>query len=150
MYQVATRCFFLSFEGWKLKLKHTEITGKIIGAAFAVHTELGPGFKEVIYQRALAYEFRQFGLDFIREYEMDIFYKDIPRKLGGRRVDFFVENKVMVEIKARKALEDAHLVQTLNYMRISNIEIGLLLNFGERSLRKKRLILKPKINLESR
>ena len=102
-----------------------------------VHKALGNGFQEVIYQRALLYEMNLQELDFSREYEMEIFYKD--KKVGIRRVDFFVENKIMVEIKALIKLEDAHLAQAMNYVEAYNLEIGLLLNFGARSLEFKRV-----------
>ena len=78
----------------KSEYKHSELTGKVIGCAMEVHRILGNGFQEVIYQRALAKETRLPGLDFSREPEMEIFYKD--EKIGTRRVDFFVEGKVMV------------------------------------------------------
>jgi GxxExxY protein len=86
---------------------HSELTGKIIGCAMEVHRVLGNGFQEVIYQRALEIEMAQQGLSFSREHEMQIFYKGI--EIGTRRVDFFVEDKVMVELKAVIQLEDVHL-----------------------------------------
>ena len=121
-------------------MKHEEITHKIIGCAMKVHSTLGNGFQEVIYQRALEIEMAQQGLTASREHEMDIFYKGI--KIGNRRVDFFVEGKVMVEIKAVKELEDVHLAQAINYLEAYGVEIGLLLNFGNRSLQFKR-VMKP-------
>ncbi|HRJ55157.1 MAG TPA: GxxExxY protein [Anaerolineales bacterium] len=118
--------------------KHSDLTGKIIGAAMKVHSALGNGFQEVIYQRALDIEMKDQGLNASREHEMDIFYKGI--KIGHRRVDFFVEEKVMVEIKAVSALDDAHLAQAINYLEAYNLEIGLLLNFGAKSLQYRRVI----------
>ncbi|MDO1448440.1 GxxExxY protein [Rhodocytophaga aerolata] len=126
------------------ELKHKEITEKIIGASFEVHTFLGNGFQEVIYQRALAWEMRQARLDFAREIEQDIFYKDLPDPIGKRRADFIVENKVLVELKALIKLEDVHLAQALNYLKAYRLEIGLLINFGSKSLEFKRLILSNK------
>jgi GxxExxY protein len=128
---------------------HSELTGKIIGCAMEVHKTLGNGFQEVIYQRALAIEMAQQGVAASREHEMDIFYKGI--KIGNRRVDFFVEEKVMVEIKAVKELEDVHLAQAINYLEAYGLEVGLLLNFGSRSLQFKR-VMKPNKNrlIESR
>ncbi len=120
--------------------KYGDITHKIIGAAMEVHRHLGNGFQEVIYQRALAIEFRLAGLSFAREQEMSIFYKQEP--VGSRRVDFFVEGKIMVELKAIIALEDVHLAQGLNYLEAYNMEIGLLINFGSKSLQHKRLLNK--------
>src|SRR5512139_1969441 len=94
---------------------HSELTGKIIGCAMEVHKTLGNGFQEVIYQRALDIEMTQQGLSASREHEMDIFYKGT--KIGNRRADFFVEGKVMVEIKAVVQLEDVHLAQAINYLK---------------------------------
>ena len=121
--------------------KHGELTHKIIGCAMQVHSFLGNGFQEVIYQRALALEFSKAGLNYKRELEMDIYYKDFPEPIGKRRVDFFVEEKVLVELKAMTKLEDAHLAQILNYLKAYKMEIGLLINFGEKSLNFKRTIL---------
>ena len=125
------------------ELKYKDITEKIIAASFEVHKFLGNGFQEVIYQRALDIELAQQGLIASREHEMDIFYKGI--KIGNRRVDFFVEEKVMVEIKAVVQLEDVHLAQAINYLEAYGLEIGLLLNFGNRSLQFKR-VMKPARN----
>jgi GxxExxY protein len=122
------------------KYLHSELTGKIIGCAIEVHKTLGNGFQEVIYQRALEIEMTRQGLAFSREHEMDIFYKGL--KIGNRRVDFFVEEKVMVEIKALIQLEDVHLAQAINYLEAYGLEVGLLINFGSRSLQFKR-VMKP-------
>ena len=118
-------------------MKHEEITHKIIGCAMKVHNTIGNGFQEVIYQRALAIEMKQQGLSFSREHVMDIYYKD--NHVGRRRVDFFVENQVMVELKAVIKLEDVHLAQAMNYCQAYNLPIGLLINFGARSLEFKRV-----------
>ena len=93
------------------RIKYTEITKKILGASFEVHTVLGNGFQEVIYQRALAYEMSRSGLAFAREIEQDIFYKDCPEPIGTRRADFVVEGKVLVELKAISTLEEVHWAQ---------------------------------------
>jgi GxxExxY protein len=122
-------------------LKYQDITEKIIGAAFEVHKFLGNGFQEVIYQRALAYEMYKSKLEFAREIEQDIFYKDLEEPIGTRRADFVVEQKVLVELKALKEIEDVHLAQVLNYLRAYKLEVGLLLNFGSKSLTFKRLVL---------
>jgi len=124
-------------------LKYQDITGKIIGCAFEVHKFLGNGFQEVIYQRALSWEFEQAGLTFQREISQDIFYKNLKEPIGKRRADFVVENKVLIEMKALKELEDVHLNQVLNYLKTYKLEIGLLINFGSKSLEFKRLILTP-------
>jgi len=122
-------------------LKYKDITEKIIGASFEVHKFLGNGFQEVIYQRALAWELTQAGLSFQREIEQEIFYKELPEPIGTRRADFVVEGKVLVELKAVIELEDVHLAQILNYLKAYRIEVGLLINFGSKSLTFKRLVL---------
>ena len=122
-------------------LKYRHITEKIIGAAFEVHKFLGNGFQEVIYQRGLAFELAQAGLTFAREVEKDIFYKEMTQPIGTRRADFVVEEKVLVELKAIIELEDVHITQALNYLRAYRLEVGLLINFGSKSLTFKRLIL---------
>lgn len=123
------------------ELKHKEITEKIIGAAFDVHSFLGNGFQEVIYQRALAWEMHQRNLEFAREIEQDIYYKDLPEPIGTRRADFVVEGKVLVELKALIQLDDVHLAQALNYLKAYKLAVGLLINFGSKSLTFKRLVL---------
>ena len=102
-----------------------------------VHKHLGNGFQEVVYQRALAIEMQLQNLEFVREQEMALAYKGY--NVGTRRVDFFVENKIMVEIKAVINLEDVHLAQAINYVEAYNLEIGLLINFGAKSLQFKRV-----------
>jgi GxxExxY protein len=124
-----------------MEYKYSDITGKIIGAAIEVHKYLGNGFQEVIYQRALAYELREVELNFVREIEQSIFYKELSSPIGTRRADFVVEEKVLVEIKAQVKLEDVHWAQILNYLRAYKIEVGLLINFGGKSLEFKRFIL---------
>ena len=102
-----------------------------------VHKRLGNGFQEVIYQRALAIEMRYAGLEFVREKEMTIYYRDY--EIGTRRADFFVESKIMVELKALIRLEDSHLAQAMNHLEAYKMEVGLLINFGARSLEFKRV-----------
>ncbi|MBC7486530.1 MAG: GxxExxY protein [Cytophagaceae bacterium] len=121
-------------------LKHADITDKILKSAFEVHKFLGNGFQEVIYQRALAYEMRILNLNFNRELEQDIFYKDLREPIGKRRVDFLVEDKVLVELKAVSVMDDAHLNQVLNYLKIYRLEVALLINFGGKSMTFKRLV----------
>jgi GxxExxY protein len=120
------------------KYKYSELTGKIIGCSMEVHKILGNGFQEVIYQRALEEEFIIQGIPVQREFEMHIFYKN--KKVGTRRVDFFVGEVISLEIKALVKLEDVHLAQAINYLEAYNLEIGLLINFGSKSLEYKRLI----------
>ena len=121
----------------KEQYKYSELTSKIIGCALTVHKTLGNGFQEVIYQRALEIEMRLAGISFTREYEMPIFYRN--EQIGTRRVDFLVEGIISVELKAITKLEDVHLAQAINYLEAYNLEIGLLINFGETSLNFKRL-----------
>ncbi|MBC5993364.1 GxxExxY protein [Pontibacter cellulosilyticus] len=118
--------------------KYADITSKVIGSSMEAHRILKNGFQEVIYQRALEKEMLLQGLHVQREYEMPIFYKG--EKVGGRRVDFLVEGVIPVEIKAIAKLEDVHLAQAVNYLEAYNLEIGLLLNFGSKSLEFRRLI----------
>ncbi|MBB3057956.1 GxxExxY protein [Mucilaginibacter gotjawali] len=113
-------------------------TSKIIGCAMRVHATLGNGFQEVIYQRALQIEMGLAGLGFVREMEMPVIYRE--ELIGTRRVDFFVEEEIMVELKALIELEDVHMAQGINYLEAYNIKIGLLINFGSKSLQFKRLL----------
>ena len=118
-------------------MKYEDLTYKIIGCTMKVHSVLGNGFQEVIYQRALAIEMNKQGLGFQREMEMTIFYEGID--IGTRRVDFFVQDKIMVELKALTLLEDVHLAQAMNYCQAYKLPIGLLINFGAKSLEYKRV-----------
>ncbi len=102
-----------------------------------VHGTLGNGFQEVIYQRALDIEMKLKQLDFSREHEMLIYYEGF--EIGTRRVDFFVEDKIMVELKAVNKLDDLHLAQAMNYLEAYKLPVGLLLNFGSKSLEFKRV-----------
>ena len=121
----------------KDEYKYSELTSKIIGCAMEVHKRLGNGFQEVIYQRALEIEMRLNNIIFEREFVMPIYYRDTH--IGTRRVDFLVEQNISLELKATTKLEDVHLAQAINYLEAYNLEIGLLINFGERSLVFKRL-----------
>ena len=117
--------------------KFGEITEKIIGASLRVHGTLGNGFQEVIYQRALELELRIIPLNYLREFEMPIYYLD--QQIGTRRVDFLVEERIGVELKAIINLEDVHIAQAMNYLEAYNLEIGLLINFGSKRLQFHRL-----------
>ncbi|MGA9648126.1 GxxExxY protein [Pedobacter sp.] len=118
-------------------MKYGDLTGKIIGCAMKVHATLGSGFQEVIYQRALAIEMQKQNLGFRREMEMTIFYDNI--QIGVRRVDFFVQDTIMLELKAVSELNDIHLNQAINYLEAYNLPVGLLINFGSKSLSFKRV-----------
>jgi GxxExxY protein len=118
-------------------MQYENITHKIIGCAMKVHAILGSGFQEVIYQKALAIEMQKQNLPFGREVEMKIFYDGV--EIGTRRVDFFVQETIMVELKAVAKLEDIHLAQAINYLEVYNLPVGLLINFGSKSMEFKRV-----------
>lgn len=119
---------------------HSDLTEKIIGACFDVHNELGYGFPEIIYQKGLAYEFDLRGIVYRREVEREIFYKDCKEPIGSRIVDFLVSDLILVEIKATSQIENSHISQLLNYLKVHRIDVGLLVNFGARKLEFKRLV----------
>ena len=123
-----------------MELKYAELTSNVIAAAMEVHRELGCGFQEYVYQRALEIELPMHNVHAIREFEMPILYKG--HHIATRRVDFFIENLISLELKAIANLEPVHLAQALNYLEAHNIEIGLLINFGNSSLQFKRLLNK--------
>ena len=114
--------------------KYSDITEKIIGCALKVHQRMRSGYPELIYHKCLVIEFKT--LPFLSEIELPIFYDDI--EVGKRRADFLIENKVLIEIKAVAELTNAHLAQALNYLEVLNLEIGVLINFGAKSLEVKR------------
>ena len=118
--------------------KYSDLTSKIIGASRRVHSALGNGFQEKIYQRALEIEMAENDLSFSREHEMPIYYRN--HQIGTRRVDFLVEGLISVELKALTQLEDTHLAQAINYLEAYDLEVGLLINFGSQSLQYKRII----------
>jgi GxxExxY protein len=125
-------------------IKNNEhITSKIIGCAMKVHNKMGNGFQEVIYQRCLSLEFEKTGLSFEREKEKTIYY--YGTEVGTRRVDFLVGGKILVELKAIIQLENVHLAQAINYLEAYNLDIGLLINFGGKSLEFKRLLKKSNL-----
>lgn len=122
---------------YKKDFKYKETTEKIIGCAMKVHRKLGNGFQEVIYQRALEKEFFDNKIRFEREKDMDVMYDG--EKLGTRRVDFLVDGKISIELKALAVLENTQLAQAKNYLEVYNLEVGLLINFGAKSLEVKRI-----------
>ena len=128
-----------------MEYKYSDITEKIIGASMKIHRYLGNGFQEVIYQRCLEIELRTLGLKFDREKEQPIFYEGA--RVGTRRVDFLIEQKVLVELKAVVALDPVHLAQAINYIEAFNLEVGLLVNFGATSLQFRRLHSKRLLGL---
>src|SRR5437899_4692292 len=118
-------------------LRNSEITQQIIAAAIRVHCELGPGFLESIYEEALAVEFALSGIQFVRQYPVPLFYRD--HQIGKRRLDFLVEGKIIVELKAVSELEDIHFAIGCSYLKTTNLEDGLLFNFASNPLTIKRL-----------
>ena len=112
-----------------------ELTFAVIGCAMKVHSTLGNGFQEIIYQRCLAIELEKASIEFKREVDQTIFYEGI--EVGTRRADFVIASKLIVEIKALINLEDVHLAQVKNYLDAYNFEKGLLINFGSKSLQYK-------------
>jgi GxxExxY protein len=131
----------------KTAYKYSDLTSIIIKCAMTVHSTLGNGFQEVIYQRALEIEMCLAGIEFSREFEMPIYYRE--EHIGTRRVDFLIQEVVSVELKAITKLEDVHFAQAINYLEAYNLEVGLLINFGERSLNFKRLTNKKFKPMES-
>ncbi|HLJ54664.1 MAG TPA: GxxExxY protein [Chthonomonadaceae bacterium] len=117
---------------------HQDLTYRIIGAAMEVHKTLGCGFQEAVYQRALALEMTMRRLEYSREHDMPIYYKGA--EVGKRRVDFLVEDVVVVEIKALTDLESVHIAQAVNYLEAFGLPVGLLLNFGAPSLQHRRVL----------
>jgi GxxExxY protein len=120
-----------------VEYKYSDITEKIIRAAMNVHGALGNGFQEVIYQRSLEVEFGMMSISYGREVSRGVYYKEVH--VGERRVDFLVEEKISVELKAVTVLDNVHLAQAKNYLEAFNLELGLLINFGTNSLEVKRL-----------
>ena len=127
-----------------MPLLYSDITEKIIGCAMKVHRKMKNGYPEIVYQRCLAIELKKFEIDFLQEADIAIHYENII--VGRRRVDFLIDNKIAVELKAVSDLNEAHLAQALNYLETNQLEIGLLLNFGAESLQFKRLINQRKLN----
>jgi GxxExxY protein len=119
------------------ELPFKELTYKVIACAMEVHRVMGPGFQEYIYQRALAIEMKNSGIKFQEEFEIPVHYKG--EMIGLRRADFWIENTVSLEIKARTELDNTHLAQAINYIEASNVSTGLLINFGAGSLQFKRI-----------
>jgi GxxExxY protein len=126
------------------KYKYSELTGNVIGCAMKVHTQLGCGYPEIIYQRALTRELENCGINHEREIKMPIYYDGV--EIGFRRADFIIHKEVIVELKAQSEINDAHFNQILNYLKAYKKEIGLLINFGEESLKFRRFIYQKNYN----
>lgn len=123
---------------------HSDITAEILGAAFEVHKTIGTGFVESVYQKAMLVECGIRKIDAESEIELPVFYKQV--KVGSRRADLLIKKKVVVELKAVTELNDVHLAQAINYLEAFNLEVGLLINFGSKSLQYKRVIHPKLIN----
>lgn len=119
------------------QLRDSEITDAIIAAAIAVHRELGPGFLEAVYEQALAVEFALCGIAFVRQKSIPLFYRD--HQIGEHRIDFLVEDKIVVELKAVEALENVHFAIVRSYLKAAGLSDGLILNFSSMPLTVKRV-----------
>jgi GxxExxY protein len=117
-------------------LRDVQITEQIIAAAIRVHRSLGPGFLESIYEEALAVEFALSGIQFVRQYTVPLFYRD--HQIGEHRLDFLVEGKIVVELKAVSRLEDIHFAIGRSYLKAISLQDGLLFNFATTRLTIKR------------
>ena len=130
------------------KYIHSDITSEILNVAFEVHKIIGPGFVELVYLRSMIVECGLRSMEIDSEIELPIFYKNV--RVGSRRADLLVKKKVIVELKAVVELNDNHLAQAINYLEAFDLEVGLLLNFGSKSLQYKRVIhpklLKQKVS----
>lgn len=126
-------------------LIYSEESYKIIGICFEVHNNLGPGFLEIVYKDALEYEFKKAGIQYEREKEYKVTYKDIilPHKFYA---DFVVMEKIILEVKSVSAIVDEFIAQSINYLKVSENKLALLVNFGELKLNSKRLVLDEKLN----
>ena len=122
------------------KYPHQEETYKIIGIAMEIHRVLGKGFSEIVYKDAFEYEFKNHTIFYEREKEYSVNYKGtmLPHKYYA---DFVVFDKIILEIKSKKGIIDDHFAQVMNYLAISKLEVGLLINFHEKSLEYKRIIM---------
>ncbi|NDV94006.1 GxxExxY protein [Dysgonomonas sp. 521] len=115
-------------------IKEEELTGTILKCAYAVHSELGPGLFEKVYEECLFYELTESGLSVEKQIELPVKYKGIEID-AGYRIDLLVEEIVIIELKSVKELIDIHTAQLLTYMKLSDIEIGFLMNFNVKSLK---------------
>ena len=119
-------------------LEYEELTGKIIGAAIEVHTKLGPGFLESVYENALAIELRKRGMNFTKQEEVDIFYDD--EEVGKHRLDLFIEGTIVLELKAIKNIINEHFAVVRSYLKAVKQKHGLIINFAKSKLEVKRVI----------
>jgi GxxExxY protein len=122
----------------KHNLVLSDITDRIIGAAIEVHKILGPGFLESIYQKALEIELKNQGLTAEAEKEIEVYFK--KTRVGLHRLDLFVENQIIVELKAVKEFDESNMAQVLSYLKATGCKVGLLLNFAKATLKIKRIV----------
>lgn len=115
-------------------MTENELSSIIIGAAIEVHTELGPGLLESVYEACLFYELKQLGLNVEKQVELPVNYKEV-RLDSGFRLDILVDDKIIIEVKSVKELHDVHLAQTLTYLKLTKLKLGLLINFNEARLK---------------
>jgi GxxExxY protein len=127
-----------------MPLLFADITEKIIGCAMTVHRKMKNGYAEAVYQKCMEIELKKMCINFLQEADIGIYYENVL--VGRRRVDFLIEEKIAVELKAVSDLTDAHLAQALNYLETNRLEVGLLINFGAKSLQFKRLINQHKLH----
>lgn len=120
------------------KYLYSDLTNKVIKLAISVHKKLGPGFTEKVYQRAMYLELKYSGLKFEREKRIDIYYN--TANLGYEKVDFIVEGKILLELKAVSEIQEIHRAQVISYLKAANLKIGLILNFAKEKLQIKRVI----------
>lgn len=121
-----------------MKYLYSDLTSKIIGLAIKVHKELGSAYEEKIYQRALYLEFQRNNVIFEREKEINVRYGVIT--IGKKKLDFIVENRIIIELKKVDLINDVHIAQVVSYLKTMNLKLGLILNFGGSKLQIKRVI----------
>lgn len=110
-------------------MNENDLSYKIIGAAIELHRNIGPGLLESAYENAFAYELRQLGLDVKQQVAMPFIYKEVNQNVGYR-IDLIIENKIIIEVKSVENLSPLHFAQTLTYLKLSNLKLGLLINFN--------------------
>ena len=135
-----------SQDGQDMELQYEEITKAVIGCAFEVINELGAGFLESVYEKALLLALRQKGLSVIAQHPVKVMFRSVC--VGDFSADIFVEGKVIVELKAVKAIAPEHQAQIINYLNATGIAVGLLINFGNPKLEYKRFTRNKNMNMD--
>ena len=121
-----------------MALLHEKLTEQIIGLCIKIHRTLGPGFVEKMYEEALCIELRKAGIPYERQRDIAVFYEG--HEIGRHKLDLLIENRLVVELKATKAIEDVHLAVARSYLRATNVELALVINFAGPTLEVKRVI----------